>query len=342
TKTKMIDFFMIIVAFGAIFSSIYFIFFDEEIDSKIQKRLLDIKEGKTERKGSGESDTIYEALAKREASKKLNILEMLKDQSEYRIPILGLLLNKFKYIDLIKDLLKKADIKMPVDVVFIIAGSLFLPFLVLSMLNNNLLFLLMGAGAAFSPILFIKMKIKERQKVFAQFFPDSLGIIANSLRAGHSLLAAFQMVASESPYPVNRLFKTVSDEISLGKEVREAMQDMNNYMPDSQDLRFFVTAVLIQKEIGGNLAEILDTLNVTIREREKLMGLIRTQTAQAQMSGLVLGLAPVFISILVTLMNPAYMEPLFNTTMGNLALFGAFMMSFTGFMIIRKVTEIRV
>jgi len=336
------DFFMLIIIFGAIFSIVYFVFFDNELDSSIQKRLLDIKEGKGGRQDPGDADEIYEALEKREAFKKSNILEMLNEQSEYRIPIIGLILEKLKFIEKLKNLMKMADIKMPVDVFFMIMGACSIPFVLLAMLNNNPIFLLMGLAATFTPIIYLKIKFKNRLKAFSQNFPDSLGIVSNSLRAGHSLLASFQMVASESPYPVNKLFKGVSDEISLGREVRDAMEDMNNYLPESQDLKFFVTAVLIQKEIGGNLAEILDTLNITIREREKLMGLIRTQTAQAQMSGLILGLAPVVIAILVTFMNPEYMEPLYNTTMGNVALLAAFFMSFTGFIIIQKVTQIRV
>ena len=138
------------------------------------------------------------------------------------------------------------------------------------------------------------------------------------------------------------MFKTLSDEIALGREVREALEDMNNNLPESQDLKFFITAVLVQKEIGGNLAEILDTMSTTMREREKLMGLIKTQTSQAQMSGLVLGLAPVVITILLSLFNPKYMEPLFKTQIGNFILFIAFFMSFMGFLIIQKITKIRV
>lgn len=338
----MIDLFMVVITLGAIFAVVYFAFFDSELDADIQKRLLDIKENKNKRTGSSEADDIYSALKKREEFKKSNILEMLKDQSEYRIPIIGLILEKVQFVEKIKNLMKRADMKMPIDVFFMMMGLCALPFIILAMLNNNPLFLIAGLVSGLIPIFFLKIKFGKRMKAFSQHFPDSLGIVSNSLRAGHSLLASFQMVASESPYPVNKLFKVVSDEISLGREVRDAMEDMINQLPESQDLKFFITAVLIQKEIGGNLAEILDTLNVTIREREKLMGLIKTQTTQAQTSGIVLGLAPVAIAGLVSLMNPAYMEPLFHTTMGNIALFTAFGMSFTGFIIIKKVTQIRV
>jgi len=339
----MIDFLIMLISFIAFAAMLYLLFLEEEGDYSVHRRLLDIKEGRAfGNKGDKETDKIYEALAKREKAKKSNIIEMLKDQSDYRIAFLGEFLNRFSFTDKIRILMKQADVKMPIDVFFMIINLLFLPFLVLAILKNNIFFMVGGIVLACIPFGVLVLKYKKRVGQFAQYFPDSLGVISNSLRAGHSLLASFQMVAGESPYPVNKLFKTVSDEISLGKEVREAMIDMSNYMPDNQDLKFFITAVLIQKEIGGNLAEILDTLNFTIREREKIQGLIKTQTAQAQLSGIVLGLAPVAIAGLVTIINPQYMEPLFNSTIGNLALFTSFFMSFVGFMIIRKITQIRV
>jgi len=214
--------------------------------------------------------------------------------------------------------------------------------LLISILSSSFLFILMGIAVATVPFFFIKMKISKNFKQFSLYFPDTLALIANSLKAGHSLLSSFQLVSTESPYPINKLFKNVADDISLGRDIREALEDMNNNMPESEDIKFFVTAVLIQKEIGGNLAEILDTLNNTIRERIKLMGMIKTQTSQAKISGIVLALAPVLIAVLVSLINPSYMAPLFNTFAGNAALAIALVMAVTGYLIINKITQIRV
>jgi tight adherence protein B len=113
-------------------------------------------------------------------------------------------------------------------------------------------------------------------------------------------------------------------------------------MPESIDLRFFITAVLIQREIGGNLAEILDSLGHTIRERFKLIGQLNAQTAQAKMSGIVLALAPVVIGSLIWLMNPSYMKPLFSTLIGQLALSASVLMGILGFFCIKYVTNIKV
>jgi len=132
------------------------------------------------------------------------------------------------------------------------------------------------------------------------------------------------------------------DDVSLGRDTREALEGMTQMIPQSVDLRFFVTAVLIQREIGGNLIEILDKLSDTIRERFKLAGQLKAQTAQAKMSGFVLAIAPIAIGFLIWFLNPEYMEPLFSTSLGKMGLGGAFLSAVTGFIIILKITDIRI
>ncbi len=310
-------------------------------DPVIHRRLASLRNFEDKRLDNA-SDEIFKNLANKEKLKKSNLLEMLKDTSDYRIQFLGAIIGRFKFIEKIKFSLKIADVKMPVDLFIMGVCGLVLAFLLLGLVSKNIIIILTGLVVGVFPFIFLKLKFLKRKEKFTQQFPEALGIISNSLRAGHSLLSAFQTVATESDYPVNKIFKNVSDEISLGREVRETMVNMGETLPGSQDLRFFVTAILIQREVGGNLAEILDNLNNTIRERYKLLGLIKTQTAQAQLSGIVLGLAPVIISGLVSMINPAYMEPLYTTLAGMAALATSFLMSLVGFLIIKKVTEIRV
>ena len=143
-------------------------------------------------------------------------------------------------------------------------------------------------------------------------------------------------------YPINQIFRIVVDDISLGRDTKEALDNMTAVVPDSLDLRFLVTAILIQREIGGNLAEILDNLNHTIRERFKLLGELKAQTAQSKMSGLVLAFAPFFIGIVVYMLNPTYMDPLFNTLPGRIALGGSGASAVFGFLIIKKITDIKI
>ncbi|OGI01908.1 MAG: hypothetical protein A2Y25_10555 [Candidatus Melainabacteria bacterium GWF2_37_15] len=314
---------------------------DMSSDPAIQRRLQGIKDFDSKRMNLG-SDELFKSLSYREKLKKSNLLEMLKENSDYRIQFIGVIFNKFKFVEKIKYSLKIADIKMPVDIFFMLVCFLIVPFVIIGMLNNNIMFLVIGILAGTSPFIYIRMKFLKRRELFTQQFPDALGIVSNSLRAGHSLLSAFQTVAAESEYPINKIFKSVSDEISLGREVRDTLISMTDNLPGSQDLKFFITAVLIQREVGGNLAEILDNLNNTIRERYKLLGMIKTQTAQAQLSGIVLGLAPVVIATLINFINPSYMKPLFTTDLGGMALGLSFGMTVLGFFIIKKVTEIRV
>lgn len=326
---------------GAIAFSLYFLLFsDEQLDPTILKRLQETKERKFTATGSEEE--IFKRLEAQNNKQKSNLVDMLKDSSEYRLYFLELILRRFALTNKIKKLLKIADMKMPIDLFFMLTGGLFLPFFLIGLLSGTVLFILIGIGAASIPYYYIKIKINKNLQQFSLYFPDALGLISNSLRAGHSLLSSFQLVSNESPYPINKLFKNVADDISLGRDIREALEDMTNNMPGSEDIKFFITAVLIQKEIGGNLAEILDTLNNTIRERFKLLGMIKTQTSQAKLSGIVLALAPVFITLLVSLINPTYMAPLFNSFAGNASLATAAGMSVMGYLIINKITQIRV
>lgn len=330
----------IITGFFA-FGAFWLLFMGEEKDPLIEKRLLETKERKLGAKRSGDED-LFKQLEAQNQKQKANLDELLKDSSEYKLDFLEVIFRKLGIAKKVGQMLKLADVKMPIDLFFMIVGGVFFPFLLLALLKASILFVIPGFIAAVMPFFVLKFKISKISKDFSNNFPDALGLISNALRAGHSLLSSFQMVATDSPYPINKLFKTVSDDISLGRDVRESLEDMSKSIPTSDDLRFFITAVLIQKEIGGNLSEILDSLNNTIRERIKLFGMIKTMTAQAQMSGIVLGLAPVFIATAVTFLNPTYMSKLYNTLPGNLALVTALGMSGMGFFVIKKITTIRV
>ncbi|GEM_PF-789007 len=333
--------------YGGIAVGIYFLLFPPfekkatlARTTSVEKRLKEIKQKKFTAIRSGED--VFKKLESKSGKQKENLIEMLKDSNEYKLYFLGLIFSKFRFTNTVKKLLKSANVKMPIDLFMMMVIMLFVPFFILTIIKGSPLFLLIGLCAASAPFVFLKMKIQNNLKLFTMYFSDALTLISNSLKAGHSLLASFQLVADESPYPVNKLFKGVADDVSLGREIREALEEMCNNMEGSEDLKFFVTAVLVQKEIGGNLTEILDTLNTTIRERFKLFGMIKTQTSQAKMSGIVLALVPVIITGLVSMMNPAYMAPLFNSTGGNMVLGAALLLSGIGFLIINKITDIRV
>lgn len=269
--------------------------------------------------------------------------ELLISESDYKIPGLRRVLSKLKFTLELKNLLKLADINSKIDEFFLKSLLIgFIVFFILHFFIDQLFAILAGALFCLFPYLQLKVKIKRKTIQFAKQFPEALGLISSALRAGHSLISSFQIVVSEMPDPVSTVFKSVSDDISLGKDTRDALENMSNLIQDSQDLRFFITAVLIQREIGGNLAEILDNLNNTIRERFKLVGQIKAQTAQAKFSGFILAVAPIIIGGIIWVLNPKYMEPLLNTLIGQAALAISITLGAVGFFVIQKVTNIKV
>lgn len=303
-------------------------------DSKItQARLLKIK--------NKAYDVSSEELA---ATKGKNLISAILSDDEYKFALFGRFLERYNLVQTLKKSLKIAGMNTDVSqfmvrVIFIfIVGTLVglvTPFSKLPWLVGLVL-------ATAIPIVRIKMKTAKRLNIFTSQLPDALGLVASSLRAGHSMNSAFAMVTNELAEPIASIFKTACEDMNLGRSTKEALENMIEAMPNSLDLRFFVTAVLIQREIGGNLAEILDCLNNTIRERFKLLGQLKAQTAQASLSGIVLALAPVFIGGIIYLLNPAYMKPLFEHPVGKAAIGVAIFFGVVGYLIIKKITNIRV
>ncbi|MEW5821437.1 MAG: type II secretion system F family protein [Cyanobacteriota bacterium] len=331
--------FLIIVMITVIIGYVVFDIQPEEASEEMkvtQSRLKKIK--------NKEYDT--KATVVKEASSKGLMTAILSD-NQYRIAILGTFLDKFNVFIKIKKALKLADIKMDITQFIstvVVAGVVVSALTFVFLARGNLIvvavmFLLITIVL---PMFVIKMKMKKRLAIFTSQLPDALGLISSSLRAGHSLPSAFSIVVQELGEPISAIFKTACEDINLGRSTKEALDGMVDNMPESIDLRFFVTAVLIQREIGGNLAEILDNLNDTIRERFKLLGQLKAQTAQASLSGIVLALAPLFIGGIIYLLNPQYMSPLFDNFLGQMAIGTAVFLGVVGFLIIRKITNIKV
>ncbi|MDD3014730.1 MAG: type II secretion system F family protein [Candidatus Gastranaerophilales bacterium] len=306
---------------------------EKKLDSGMARRLSEIK------------NSTYDLTDGQKADNKIksNIKVLIQD-TEYKIGLLGTILDRIEVTEKIRKMLKIADIKLTVDIFLIFSAISPSVCLLLGMLFpvNFFIFFVLGLILFSFPFMLVKIKIKKKLELFTQQFPDALGLVSSSLRAGHSLISSFQMVVHEMPEPICNIFKTVIDEISLGKDTRDALESMDQYLPGSLDLKFFVTAVLIQREIGGNLAEILDSLNYTIRERFKLIGQLKSQTAQSKMSGMVLGLAPIVLGLIIGLINPNYLKPLYESITGQLLLGFAIIWATIGFIIIKQITNIRV
>jgi tight adherence protein B len=172
-------------------------------------------------------------------------------------------------------------------------------------------------------------------------FPEALEMFARSLRAGHSFTGAIQLVAQEMPDPIGPEFSKVFEEQNLGIPLRQALIGMTDRV-DILDVKFFVTAILIQRETGGNLAEIIDKIAYVIRERFRVQGQLKIFTAQARISGTILALLPVGMAVLLGILNPEYMKPLWVEKTGKILIGVAVTMQILGFLAIRKIIRIKI
>jgi len=191
------------------------------------------------------------------------------------------------------------------------------------------------------PLLAVRRLKNRRMKAFDQEFPQALALFSRALRAGHSMSAALQMVGSELPDPVGPEFALVSKEIALGLSPATAMANLQDRL-DASDLPVFVTAVLVQLETGGNLAEILDNLAGVVRERLLFDGKVRALTAQSAISAKILVVVPFGIVGIMHLLNPAYVAPLFETEVGHAMLIAGVVMVSLGYLLCRRIARVDV
>ena len=170
------------------------------------------------------------------------------------------------------------------------------------------------AGAillSFAPNIYLAVRAGNRIKAFNNQLGDTITLMSNSLRSGYSFLQTLDMVSREAPPPVSTEFSRVVQEVGLGRSTEEALDNLLRRIP-SEDLELLITAVNIQHEVGGNLAQILDTIGHTIRERVRIKGEIKTLTAQGRISAYVITGLPIALAIFITVINPEYMSPLFT------------------------------
>lgn len=200
----------------------------------------------------------------------------------------------------------------------------------------------LGLGVGYIvPLLIVKRKIYLRRKKFNEQIADALVLISSSLRSGYSFMQAIEMVGREMHPPISEEFYRVLREINLGVTTDEAMNHMAERI-NSVDLDLVVTAVLIQRQIGGNLTEILDNIANTIRDRVKIAGHIKTLTAQGRMSGIIISMLPFVLAFLISFINPGYMDPLFNQTIGYVMVGGALLSEVVGIILIRNIVNIKI
>jgi tight adherence protein B len=238
--------------------------------------------------------------------------------------------------------LARADLRLRVAEYYYIRIGLALGLAAVLMLLRDPLSAVVGALLGyFVPRIWVGRRISSRLNAFNKQLPDTIMLLSNSLRAGSSFLQSIELVSRESPAPMGSEMGRVVREVNLGLSMEEALSNLVRRIK-SDDLDLMVTAIGVQQQVGGNLAEILDTIAFTIRERVRIKGEIRTLTAQGRYSGYLVAFLPIAIAVTLNFINPEFMQPLFTELIGQILLVVGGIMMAIGFFAIRKITDIKV
>ena len=291
---------------------------------------------------------------KREIRKRLSLLELrtlqledlpevLKSELLSGVPLLNRILVNLNVAVQMDKRLKQANLEMRVGTFILLSCFLFgLGLLAGALLRwPFLLSIIFGVFLFVVPTIVVNVKKNNRVKKFIMYFPEALEMFARSLRAGHSFTGAIQLVGQEMPDPIGPEFQKVFDEQNLGIPLRNALIGMTDRI-DILDIKFFVTAVLIQRETGGNLAEIIDKIAYVIRERFRIQGQLKIHTAQARLTGIILAFLPIGVAFILYALSPGYMKPLWMDPMGKSMILAAVVLQITGMLVIRKIIRIKI
>ena len=270
-------------------------------------------------------------------------VNLAREELLSEIPWMNRLLIKLQASSRIKKMIDQADSDITVMqlVLFSLTAGV-LAFLAVSMISTS--FLLMGVFgliAAAVPFLHISIKRKQRLNKFLRLLPDALDLMSRGLSAGHAFTESLQMVSTEMPEPIASEFRKTYEEQNLGLSLKLALENMVQRMP-LLDLRMCVTAVLIQRETGGNLAELLEKVAYTIRERFRIMEDLKTLTLSSRWSAWLLCALPILLAIYMSVMNPGYMDVLWKDPRGHKLIALAGIMQVAGMLMVRKIMAIKI
>jgi tight adherence protein B len=270
-------------------------------------------------------------------------LALLRDQLLSNIPALDMLLRRSARVSSLQNLLAQAGIKMR-------AGNILLICVATSVVcgfgawyaSQAAAFGIVGAMVgAILPYSYASYRRAKRFQKFEELFPEAIDTVARAVRAGHAFTTAVEMISNEVAEPIASEFRILFEEQKFGLPVRDALVNLTQRVP-LVDVKFFVTAVMLQRETGGNLAEILDNLSYVIRERFKIMRQVRVYTAQGRLTMILLMcLPPVIVAIMLTV-NPGFIRPLFDDPIGHSLIVVGITLQTLGYFIIRKIIQIQV
>ena len=270
-------------------------------------------------------------------------IDILKREALSDVPWLNRMLLRLEPASKLRKLI--ADAGLTWSVGRLVAGSALAAILILWLghffYSNPVVVPVVAAAVFLAPYIYLVFKKSQRLSKFGSQLPDAMDLISRALRAGHSLTAAMDLVAQEIAAPLGPEFRRVFDEQNLGLPQREALLNLTERVP-LPDLRFLIAAILIQRETGGNLVEVLDKTATVLRDRMRLQRQIRVFTAQGRLTGWILTLLPIIMFFLLSAVNPAYMNNLVSDPLGiKLMITGGVLMVIGG-LVIRKIIRIKV
>jgi len=271
------------------------------------------------------------------------VVDLRKDESLSAIPWLNRWLLKIDIAPRLRTLLYQARLKWTAGGLLLVSiGCFAFPaYLAYLRVGVVILSVLIGLLAGCLPLAFVFYKRSKRFGKFEENLPEALDLMVSALRAGHSLVAALRLVANESPEPIGGEFRICFEEQNYGLDLRTAFENLVVRVP-VQDIRIVVTAILIQKETGGNLAEVLEKVAYVIRERFRLKRQVMVHTAQGRMTGWILSVLPIVLGAALYFVNPKTMSVLWTTPIGIKLLYCSAAMTITGALIIRKIVNMKV
>jgi tight adherence protein B len=276
-------------------------------------------------------------------------LALLRDEMLSQIPALDNLLRRSERMTNFQNFLDQANLKVRAGnlLIYCVISAIVMGAVGLMLAGSlppdqSLLFVLVGAVVgAVIPFSYASYRRTKRFQKFEELFPDAIDTLARAVRAGHAFTTALELIASEIAEPVAGEFRMLFEEQKFGLPVRDALMNLTERMP-LVDVKFFVTAVMLQRETGGNLAEILDNLSYVIRERFKIMRQVRVYTAQGRLTMALLMALPPVIVVIMLMTSPMFIHPLFADPIGHTLIVMGIVLQTLGYFVIRNVIRIQV
>jgi tight adherence protein B len=270
-------------------------------------------------------------------------LALLRDEQLSKIPVFDSLLRRSARVSAMQESLLQAGMKFRAGnfLALCLACGVLTGFATFTWTKNPAIAWAALVLGAFLPYSFVSYRRQKRFEKIEELFPEAIDTLARAVRAGHAFTTALEMISNEIAEPLAGEFRQLFEEQKFGMPVRDALMNLTERVP-LVDVKFFVTAVMLQRETGGNLAEILDNLSYVIRERFKIQRQVRVHTAQGRMTMAVLmGMPPIVVAVL-QVFSPDFVHPLFSDPIGHALLVASIALQTIGYFVIRKVIKIQV